>query len=147
AMEALEKVAKRPTLRQFDPECVVCHNVGFGYDTGYRNEKDTPNLRHVGCESCHGPGSAHAADPKNATLLAMQSPWRAKPEDRLPAVAMLRKLAEVNIADRNKEEQKLPAGELRAINAVSGMCMKCHDMENDPHFTIYKYWPQIYHPS
>jgi hypothetical protein len=147
AMEALEKVAKRPTLRQFDPECVVCHTIGFGYDTGYRNEKDTPSLKHVGCESCHGPGSGHAANPMNKTLLAMQSPWRAMPEDRLPAVAVLKKLAEVNIADRNKEEQKLPAGELRAINAVSGMCMKCHDMENDPHFTIYKYWPQIYHPS
>lgn len=147
AMEALDKVAKRPSLRYLDPECVVCHTVGFGYNTGYTNAKDTPQLAHVGCESCHGPGSGHASDPRNANLLAMQSPWRAQPGDKLPAVAVMRKLAEVNLIDRNREEQKLPASELRAINSVSAMCMKCHDPENDPHFNIYKYWPQIYHPK
>src|SRR4051812_33760430 len=34
ALEALEKVAKRPGLRNFDGECVVCHVVGLGYKTG-----------------------------------------------------------------------------------------------------------------
>jgi hypothetical protein len=146
AMQALEKIADRPTLRHLDPECVVCHTVGFGYNTGYRNATKTPQLAHVGCESCHGPGSGHAADPRSPNLLAMQSPWRVNPEDKLPPIAVMKKLAEVNLIDRNAEEQKLPRNQLAAINAVSAMCMKCHDMENDPHFNIYKYWPKIYHP-
>lgn len=147
AMTALEKIAARPTLRNFDPECVVCHTVGHGYTTGYQDEKKTPGLKHVGCESCHGPGSAHAADPRNARLLSLQSPWQQQPGDKLPSLAVMKKLAEVNLIDRNKEEQKLPASEQRAINAVSAMCMKCHDMENDPHFNLYTYWPKVYHPS
>ncbi len=147
AMEALEKVAKRPSLRNFDPECVVCHTVGFGHKAGYEDDKKTPELRHVGCESCHGPGSGHAANPSAPNLLALQSPWRRQPGDKLPATATMKKLAEMNPLARREAEQQLPAGEQRAINAVSGMCMKCHDMDNDPHFELHKYWPKIAHPK
>lgn len=42
-----------------DPECVICHVVGMDRETGYINEKRTPHLKDVGCESCHGPGSEH----------------------------------------------------------------------------------------
>ena len=146
ALQALEKIADRPSLRNLDPECVVCHTVGFGYNTGYKNASKTPHLSHVGCESCHGPGSGHAADPREPNLLALLSPWRVNPGDQLPPIAVMKKLAEVNLVDRNAEEQKLPRNQLAAINAVSAMCMKCHDMDNDPHFNIYKYWPKIYHP-
>jgi hypothetical protein len=145
-LQALEKIADRPSLRNLDPECVVCHTVGFGYNTGYKNASKTPHLSHVGCESCHGPGSGHAADPREPKLLALLSPWRVNPGDQLPPIAVMKKLAEVNLVDRNAEEQKLPRNQLAAINAVSAMCMKCHDMDNDPHFNIYKYWPKIYHP-
>ena len=47
--------------QHYDPECIACHVVGFGYTTGYRNETSPPDLRDVGCEVCHGPGSAHVA--------------------------------------------------------------------------------------
>jgi hypothetical protein len=43
----------------FDPECVVCHTVGFKYQGGFVSAKKTPELRNVGCEECHGPGSKH----------------------------------------------------------------------------------------
>jgi hypothetical protein len=46
-----------------DPECVRCHTVGFGYRTGFRSSEMTPNLEHVGCEDCHGPGSKHIEQP------------------------------------------------------------------------------------
>ena len=49
--------------RQFDPECVSCHTVGMRYVGGYRSREKTPDLAHVGCESCHGPGSGHLEDP------------------------------------------------------------------------------------
>jgi hypothetical protein len=43
----------------FDPECVVCHTVGFKYQGGFTSAKKTPQLRNVGCEECHGPSSRH----------------------------------------------------------------------------------------
>lgn len=44
-----------------DPSCIGCHTVGFGTPTGYRREYGAAKLTHVGCESCHGPGSTHVA--------------------------------------------------------------------------------------
>ncbi|HEV3142426.1 MAG TPA: multiheme c-type cytochrome [Gemmataceae bacterium] len=119
AFKALED-AKRPANRQFDPECVQCHVVGFGYQTGYRDEKRTPNLKGVGCENCHGPGSLHIDDPKNKDYLKAMSPWKAKPTDHLPD---------------NKVEI--------AIDART--CQKCHDLDNDPYFKFKDFWPKIAH--
>ena len=42
-----------------DPNCIACHTVGFGTASGYRREFGDAKLVDVGCESCHGPGSAH----------------------------------------------------------------------------------------
>jgi hypothetical protein len=44
-----------------DPSCIGCHTVGFGAPSGYRREYGAAKLTHVGCESCHGPGSTHVA--------------------------------------------------------------------------------------
>ena len=44
-----------------DPNCIACHTVGFGTASGYRREFGEAKLVDVGCESCHGPGSAHVA--------------------------------------------------------------------------------------
>ncbi len=54
AYATLEKVGS-----QFDPECIVCHVVGFEYESGFISEGKTDYLKNVGCESCHGPGSEH----------------------------------------------------------------------------------------
>lgn len=55
AYATLEKVGS-----QFDPECVICHVVGMGYESGFiSQDKSKEDLRNVGCESCHGPGSEH----------------------------------------------------------------------------------------
>ena len=54
AYATLEKVGS-----QFDPECIVCHVVGFEYESGFISEEKTAYLKDVGCESCHGPGSEH----------------------------------------------------------------------------------------
>jgi Cytochrome c554 and c-prime len=58
ALDTLEHVN-----RQFDPECVSCHTVGMRYVSGFLSREKTPDLAHVGCESCHGPGSAHIENP------------------------------------------------------------------------------------
>jgi hypothetical protein len=44
-----------------DPHCIACHTVGFGKEGGYRRSMGDAQLTAVGCESCHGPGSAHVA--------------------------------------------------------------------------------------
>ncbi|MEZ5658752.1 MAG: multiheme c-type cytochrome [Burkholderiaceae bacterium] len=54
AHDALVSVGK-----QYDPYCVSCHVIGFGQRGGFTSLEHEPDLRHVGCESCHGPGRAH----------------------------------------------------------------------------------------
>lgn len=44
-----------------DPNCIACHTVGFGSKSGYQREFGERKLIHVGCESCHGPGSEHVS--------------------------------------------------------------------------------------
>jgi hypothetical protein len=143
ALDALEKIAKRPALRNFDPECVVCHTVGFGYKTGYENAEKTPVLKHVGCESCHGPGSGHVADDKDEKLLKLLSPWKQGKADRLPDIATIEKIGKLGPIERG--QVPLPPAQQQAINAISTHCMKCHDTENDPHFDLFKYWPKVNH--
>ncbi|MCU0315058.1 MAG: hypothetical protein MUC92_00535 [Fimbriimonadaceae bacterium] len=46
-----------------DPDCTSCHVVGLESTKGFRDRKITPHLADVGCESCHGPGKAHAMNP------------------------------------------------------------------------------------
>ncbi|MHC4069508.1 MAG: multiheme c-type cytochrome [Planctomycetota bacterium] len=55
AYATLEKVGS-----QYDPECVICHVVGMDYQSGFVSEQETPDLKNVGCENCHGPGSEHS---------------------------------------------------------------------------------------
>jgi hypothetical protein len=71
--------AKRPSLRQHDPECIVCHTVGFGHTGGFRGAADTPSLKNVGCESCHGPGSIHLANPHDEEWQKRMNPWKGLP--------------------------------------------------------------------
>jgi hypothetical protein len=54
AYATLEKVGSA-----YDPECVVCHSVGMRYESGFGLPEKTPQLKDVGCENCHGPGSEH----------------------------------------------------------------------------------------
>lgn len=50
--------------KEFNLDCVGCHVTGYeqpGGSTVTHNDKGA--LINVGCESCHGPGAAHVADP------------------------------------------------------------------------------------
>lgn len=129
AFKTLENV-KSPSLRQFDPECVTCHTVGFKYRTGCYDPppgsapnqvaKHNEKLLNVGCESCHGPGSMHANNPNNKAYLPLINPIK---------------------LDKN------PNSMLR----LDFFCQKCHDIENDVHWgktkPIEKSWEKIKHPE
>jgi hypothetical protein len=64
AFSTLEEVGS-----QYDPECVICHVIGMDYESGYISESKTPLLKDVGCENCHGPGSAHNENPEILTTI------------------------------------------------------------------------------
>lgn len=44
---------------EYDPECVSCHVTGLYYEGGFISAEETPGLRGIGCEGCHGQGSGH----------------------------------------------------------------------------------------
>jgi hypothetical protein len=58
AYETLRKINKA-----FDPECLVCHVVGYNTAGGFISELDTPELKNVQCEVCHGAGKEHVSSP------------------------------------------------------------------------------------
>jgi hypothetical protein len=50
------------TGKASDPECLICHTVGFGEDGGFQSMTATPGLANVQCEACHGAGRDHLTD-------------------------------------------------------------------------------------
>jgi nitrate reductase cytochrome c-type subunit len=116
--------ARRPSLRQFDGECAICHVVGFGHPSGYydkdNSSKKNELLKNVGCESCHGPASVHVNNPTDATIYPFINPWKAKP---------------------GETEAASKARRLR----IDLFCQKCHDVDNDVHWSFDKNWPRIIH--
>ncbi|MCE9546276.1 MAG: hypothetical protein K8T25_12240 [Planctomycetia bacterium] len=53
-----------------DASCQQCHTNGYGLPGGFESPRRTAALVNVGCESCHGPSRAHAADPHQPTAWA-----------------------------------------------------------------------------
>ncbi|MDO4583896.1 MAG: multiheme c-type cytochrome [Planctomycetia bacterium] len=105
--------------RTADPECIVCHVVGWNiehatpYQSGFLDMEKTPHLSKVGCESCHGPGSKHI-EAEMGTDAALQE--------------KLRQAVRVTMEDAKKT-----------------LCITCHDLDNSPYFDFDLYWPCIEH--
>jgi hypothetical protein len=112
-------MARYPSLRQYDSECIACHVTGWEYKTGFMNERKTPRLKNTGCENCHGPCSEHINLLENQKLQArirrLINPYRFDPEETR-------------------------AQRARRINLIDQSCQKCHDKENDVKWVIDKWW-------
>lgn len=152
AYNALANIAKHPSGRQFDGECIICHTVGYDFKTGYLNEKTTANLKNVQCESCHGPASLHVTEEtdnlkkkrgQTHAFLAALSPWKVNGEGAMPPVEKLEAMAKET--DVTKREAILSPAENQVYLRVFEVCHKCHDLDNDPHFHLEAYWPKIVH--
>jgi hypothetical protein len=46
-----------------DSYCQQCHTTGYGLPGGFESRAKSMSLVGVGCESCHGPSTAHVNDP------------------------------------------------------------------------------------
>lgn len=60
-----------------NPNCAVCHTVGFGLPTGFvsvTDSRSTNFLAGVQCENCHGPAGNHAANPLDFSVLPRVEP-------------------------------------------------------------------------
>ena len=62
------------------------------------------------------------------------SPWKANSSDLLPDPATLLKGVEA-----------MSPAQKAIYLRVNDMCMKCHDIDNDPNFKFAQNWPQIIH--
>jgi len=49
--------------KDHDPECLPCHTTGYGQQGGFVNVEDTPHMKNIQCEACHGPASLHLKAP------------------------------------------------------------------------------------
>jgi 2',3'-cyclic-nucleotide 2'-phosphodiesterase (5'-nucleotidase family) len=60
------------TGRQDDPECILCHTMGYGRDGGFISNNKTPELARVTCQACHPITGAHgrAGAPKDPKVPA-----------------------------------------------------------------------------
>jgi cytochrome c554/c'-like protein len=120
--KAFETLVGVPVPRQFDPECISCHVVGwepnkhFPYESGFWSLEDTPHLKGVGCENCHGPGESHIAA-ENGGDLALQE----------------------------KLQKEMTVTVEQARESAAHQCLYCHDLDNSPDFNFEEYWPQIEH--
>jgi hypothetical protein len=57
------------------PACIGCHVTGYLQPGGTEDVAvATTRLRDVGCEACHGPGSAHVASPNEKGKIARKVP-------------------------------------------------------------------------
>jgi hypothetical protein len=111
--------------RNHDPECISCHVVGWNpqkyypYESGYLSRKETPQLINMGCENCHGPGSAHVDAEYGEVEVSEQ------------------KLADL------RQSMVLP------LKRAKETCLQCHDLDNSPAFleegAFKRYWSKIRH--
>jgi len=122
--KAYETLVKLDPPRNFDPECVSCHVVGwhptkyFPYETGYQSQEKTPLLAEAGCDNCHAPGEAHCIA-ELGTDVALQK--------------KLREAVRITKAESADALSKKPN------------CFTCHDLDNSPDFDFDSYWPDVEH--
>ncbi len=55
---SIQKMKKGLTDDEIE-ECYGCHTTAYGKPGGFIDLEQTPELKNVGCEVCHGPGKLH----------------------------------------------------------------------------------------
>jgi len=126
AYQTLLAPPKRANVpRNYDPECISCHVIGWNpqqyypYESGYLSLEKTPKLINVGCEDCHGPGARHAAAENG----------------------------DIDVSD--EELEKLQKAMALPLDRAEQKCLDGHDLDNSPDFqakgAFQEYWEKIKH--
>lgn len=87
SFELVKKMRKGLTEAEYT-QCLTCHTTGYGSDSGFVSEKETPHLADPGCEVCHGPGSVHKESESKADIIAqptLEQCRRCHAEERIEA--------------------------------------------------------------
>ena len=64
------KLLRKGLTEQEINTCYSCHTTGYGQLGGFVSEKDTPELKNNGCETCHGAGGKHVESSAIKDILA-----------------------------------------------------------------------------
>lgn len=120
--DAWKTLVELEVPRNYDPECISCHVVGwhpteyFPYEGGFLSEEETPELVDVGCESCHGPGEKHVKAEMGS-------------DEEL----------------QKKLQKAMRVTKEQAQHDKNRWCLNCHDLDNSPDFNFEEYWPNVEH--
>jgi len=73
-------------VRQFNPDCLVCHTTRFEEPGGFTMDAQEKELRNVQCDSCHGNSASHLEDPENGYEMkpSMETCVKCHTEHRCP---------------------------------------------------------------
>ena len=119
----IKEPTERSTIpRNFDPECVSCHVTGWDpqnhvpFESGYIDFEESASLHAVGCENCHGPGSAHVSAENG----------------------------DESVSESERESRQL-AMRISRQTAEKSACQSCHDLDNSPDFDFESYWEEVNH--
>lgn len=102
--------------RAIAPGCLECHASGIRIIPGTQNGYATPPFLEggVGCERCHGPGSAHVAKMKAGSAggrADIVNPASLDPETRDAVCAQCHLSGEIRVVRAGRESQTFVAGE------------------------------------
>ena len=108
---------KNPISRIHDPECHLLPHDGwdtqqmFRYDSGFYSAEKTPHLKGQQCENCHGPAARHTE---------LETQWKKDAKS-------------VKKDDLDAARHRL---HLTVAEAKKTLCYRCHDLDNDPNFSV-----------
>ncbi len=86
SFSSIQRLAEKLT-EQERRTCYGCHTTGYGKPGGFVSEAQTPQVTSLGCETCHGPGSAHveSEDPADLTAVAIETCMTCHNKERVAA--------------------------------------------------------------
>ncbi|OGL45612.1 MAG: hypothetical protein A2149_07180 [Candidatus Schekmanbacteria bacterium RBG_16_38_11] len=115
-----------------DSKCLLCHSLGYGIESGFKDLDKTPAMANVQCESCHGPGSLHIGskriEPFSEKVCLECHDLEAKGEDNSKCDSCH--------ADFAKHLYTIQKKKSIVLNPPGEVCIQCHDEENDRNFNF-----------
>jgi 2',3'-cyclic-nucleotide 2'-phosphodiesterase (5'-nucleotidase family) len=98
--------------QQYNPDCLKCHTTGYMQDNGFRDLRSTPAMANVQCEVCHGAGYKHTIEQR------------------------IYELQKKRAATGTGTVSTFTARNTPKATVSPGLCLKCHNEDNDNDFNF-----------